>query len=405
MLNRDTTQNTVTGFTKFVLVIAIIYVFFFPTSYKGTIIYNMYIPQNLFAICVVLFCIFKNRVKLRSLETVLLLFLWLGILTVTTSVLCRPNDFRIAYASISAFIPTVLMWCVCFKDAHSASISIKWLNFLSIVVLIWGWGIVIGNGLIIEFTGSLYSQLTDEMFNNMVLLRGKPVMSFGTHSLSSFFLLLMFYLHCIVIKEKKENLFTYVCMFLLLGLQIPMRSTTSVLLMGVMALLFVWAKNNVYTRIFLCLVGMIIVIVCIKNGYLTQAIYILFGENSKQHGFMVRYFGDLYDGNFEMILKYIGVGFLRSDSDMFRMNDSGPIYLLTQGNIVALLAVYWLMYSFFKNNMNKYVKLTFWLFFLYELVSSVTFVTTEMFMAHVLVVFMINSICRTENKEQVSLKG
>ena len=277
----------------------------------------------------------------------------------------------------------------------------KVLHVLTVIILIWGWGLVFQISPIVSLTSSFYSQLNENMFTNMVTLRGKPVMSFGTHSMSAFFVLIVFFMNCVELKENKGNWLNYVYMALLFALIIPMRSNTALLAMAVMAVLFLWTNNNHITRIIAILAVAGGVYYALTQGELYEFVYsITNGTNSQAHGIAGRYLNGIFTNNIKIALNYIGVGFLRSDSGVFRMNDSGIIYLFTQGNIVAVILSYGLMYGFIRRNTVKYSLLIFLLFFLWEFISASTFISVKMVFAHIMTILIINSFTQNQRAEE-----
>lgn len=376
------------------MIVACFFVFLFPTSMGGVIVSNMYIVRNGLGGFIALILAINNRVLKKNVLWTLALILWLTMLTITTSIFYQPNDFRVAYASISGFLPTVLIWCVTLRkrDVGYKNAN-RFLLIISFCIILWGWGLVINNTLIYNFTKALYSQLKDNMFDNMVTIRGKPVMSFGTHSMAAFFVLMVYFFHCVVVREGKERPVNYICMALLFLLEVPLNSTTSMAALALMLFLLVWAKNNWYTRVITGILVIVGVIYFYQSGFISDfASGILFGTNANHHGFDARYLSGIYSGNIKMATEYIGVGFLRSASDLFRMNDSGFVYLFTQGNIPAVLVAYRLMYDFFKRNLSRYAKICFAMFFIWEFVSASTFISVKMVFAHILTFYIINGI-------------
>lgn len=382
------------------LLIAIFYVAFFPTSIGGRIIGSMWMVRNLSAIVIAIIVTQKNKILRKPFYYTLFLLLWMTLLSFTTKAFYNNgnNDFSIAWASISGLLPTLLLWCVKFNDNYlDVNEAKKIFHVFTIILLVWGWGLVFGIGFITNFTSAFFSQLNENMFTNMVTLRGKPVMSFGTHSMSSFFMLIVYFLHCVELKEGKGDWKNYVYMALLFALVVPMSSNTSLLVMVVMTILFLWTNNTHLTRFIALFVLAIGIFYAFRQGNLTEFVYsIIRGTNSQAHGITARYLNDTYKTNIEIALNYIGVGFLRSDSGVIRMNDSGIIYLFTQGNIVSVILSYGLMYAFMRRNMSKYGKITFLIFFIWEFISASTFISVKMIFAHIMTIILINSFVHSD---------
>lgn len=395
----ETTHNNK---NLFFLLVSCFFVFLFPSSINGTIIDNMFIIRNTLAGVIVFVAVRKWGISKKPFFWLVILIAWLTLLTITTSLLCVPNDFRIAFASISAFLPVSIAWCITCDRAHLDYNTIrKILMVISCGLIVWGWGLVFRIPIIYNFTRNWYSQLTETMFDNMITLRGKPVMSFGTHSMAAYFIMYVFFYHCIVIKEQNGKIDNYICLLLLFMLEVPLNTTTSILSMAVMICLFIWAKNNHATRMIVLTAILGIIGYYYYTGELQSFVNgILNNPNAQKHGFYARYSTSNYAGNIRMILDYCGVGFLRSDSEMFCMKDSGFIYILTQGNVPAFIISYSLLFGFFKRNVVKYSHLCFFLFMIWELISASTFTNVKMGFAHILTMYIINSICLANNKSE-----
>ncbi len=386
---------------KILICVAIFYVVFFPTSIAGKIMGYIWVLRNLFGFLIAIILASHNIIKKKTLTLVGILLLFLSILTITTDLLYANNDFEVSWSSLSGFLPTLLIWTMTFRDG---SVDVKFgkkiIAFLSIAFCIWGWGLVFQNGMLNDITKGLYSQLNDNMYANMVEIRGKPVMSFGTHSMAAFFILIVYFYNCVLIKEQKNTPLTYAFLVVLFLLEIPLDSNTAVLSMVVMLFLLIWARNTAVTRIISIVIITIGVGYALYDGFIIEFVSdIVFNAFSDSHGFQGRYLSGIYDGNFYMMKNYLGVGFLRSDSRFFRMNDSGIIYLLTQGGLPALIITYYLMYNFFKRNIRKYHKITFCIFFIWEIIATTTFISVKMVFAHILTMFLINSICSTTGEQ------
>lgn len=384
---------------KYIVFFAIIYVFFFPTSINGNIIGSMWVIRNFTAIVFSVYIASVYNIQKKKFFVAIFFISLLSILTVTTSSFCRNNDFRVSYASLSGFIPTLIFWCIIFKKNNlKGDLAIKLIHIISVILCIWGLGLVLNNSFIISLTKNLYSQLQENMFDNMILLRGKPVMSFGTHSMSAFFLLIVYYYNCVLIKEKKGNNFQYIYMIIFIYLETCLSSNTALLAIAIMTLLFVWSNNSTKAKLIAIFFAVLIIFYFLYTGRLYAFVNeITSGSNSEKHGIEARYFSGIYNGNFYMISHYFGVGFLRSASNFFRMNDSAIIYLFTQGNAPAVIMAYYLMYNFLKKNMCKYANISFALFMIWELVSASTFISPKMIFAQILTIFIINSISTKES--------
>lgn len=389
------------------LLIAFFYVVLFPTSIGGVISDNMWMPRNMIAFVVVLYIVFKNGVKRTPFIVALFLVGLLILLTFTTYLFSENSDLRVAYASISAFVSTLAMWCITFQNTELSEKFVKiFLNVFTALLCIWGLALAWNNEFAVTFTQTWYSQLTEDMFENMILIRGKPVMSFGTHSMAAFFLLIVYFYNCIMIREKKNSFLQYIYLGIIIYLEFCLRSNTAILAIVAMFFLLIWAKNNILTRMFLATVIVIVVYSVVKAGHVEEFLsYILQNPQANKHGLEGRYFSGMFDGNFEIVSQYFGVGFLRSQTDYFDMHDSGIIYIFTQGNIPALIMSYSLMYFFLRRNLVKHYKKIFILFFVWEIISASTFISVKMIFAQIMTIFIINNLCRKKETGVKEIEG
>lgn len=388
--------------TQVLFAIAIFYVLFFPTSIGGVIIGNMWMVKNIFGMLVAVWVWKSNfldpKAKRYAIASIMVLILF----TLVGLAFADPcwGDLRIAWASISGFLPSVLFWCVSFRslviEGKSAN---KLLLILSAIMIIWGWGLVLTVPSIESFTTMWYSSLNEEMLSNM-MSRGKPVMSFSTHSVSAFFVTLLFYLHCISLRHGYANILNYICMILLFLLVIPMTSNTAMVMLAIMAILFMWSTKSNTTRIVFVAICVLAFSYYWSTGFINDYIdVIVYSSSADSHGLEARYGSENYFGNIEVIMSIGGIGFLRSNTEFFEMRDSGFIYLLTQGNVILLFLIYLLRYKFLKRNQPYYSWITILLFLLLEFITASAYISVKIVFAEIMVMCFVNSFT-TNNKSK-----
>lgn len=376
------------------LAISVLFVLFFPTSINGIIFPNMWMVKNILGLIISIWIFSNYKLDYKAKCIGLASFFILCFFTIWGLAFANPRwgDLRIAWASVSGFIPTCIIWCISFDNLRFPSrIANNVLVILSLILIIWGWGLVLKYPSIEAFTYRWYSSLNDNMLSNM-LSRGKPVMSFSTHSLSAFFVTLFFYLHCIALRHRVAGIMNYVCMLLLFLLVIPMTSNTAIVMLGIMVALFLWSSKSNATKFILLIVCSLCFFYFWNSGLIGNYIdEIVNGTNADAHGIEARYKSDFYSGNIEVISSIGGIGFLRSSTEFFEMKDSGFLYLLTQGNIIVLFLIYYLRYIFYKRNQQQYVSLTLALFFLLETITASAYISVKVVFAEILVILFINS--------------
>lgn len=386
--------------TYIILAIAIFYVVFFPTSISGVIFGNMWMIRNLLGIFIALWVCKINNIDPNAKKNGILTIVVLSIFTLIGTVFANNywGELRIAWASVSGFLPSCILWCISFENLSiSGKNANRILIILSAILIVWGWGLVFTVSPIENFTIQWYSSLHEDMLTSM-MERGKPVMSFSTHSVSAFFITLFFYLHCVALRHGFAGPINYVCMLLLFLLVIPMTSNTAMIMLAVMASLFMWSSKSNITKAILVLFCALVFYYYWDNGFISSYIdSIVNATRAEAHGLESRYGSQMYNGNIEIISSIGGIGFLRSNTEFFRMIDSGFIYLMTQGNLLVLCLVYLLRYKFYKRNQIQHVWLTILLFLLLEFITASAYISPKIVFAEILVILFINSFVADDN--------
>jgi hypothetical protein len=383
------------------LIICITLFAFVPFSFDGKIL-DLFLVKNLFTIIFVLFYgLYRGNIIMKQLFYILLIHLILLIFTLT-SLSFTPLNYKVDYASYSVLVALSILWAFKFNDnIYSSSVNAIF-NVMNVVLLTWSLGIIFDITWVKSFTLNYYSQFADYTLPNM-LDRNKPVLSFGTHSISSYATIILFLLNYITVKIRvnKKNVINYVFMWLYLFTNIMTLSNTSFIASIVMLILLLninKKKNLIKTTIILIII-IIVIFSVIGSGLLDQYVYRLF--NQEHNGFIARYFGDLYSANFEFIRNYGGLGILSDINNKLFLIDSGFLVLLTRGNLIIVIFFFLCLYKFMLKNFGK--KYVFYLFlpvFSFEIAASLLLLDVRPIYMLLMSIIYLNSLKNMEELDE-----
>lgn len=355
---------------KIVFLIAIIMFAFFPFSRNGQIYQSLYVFKNLFTIIFVFFYgVKRGHINLKQLIFVSSIHVILFFFTFTAVALSN-TSLKFDYASYSVIIPLSILLIFKFEDSIYVKEAEKIFNVLNVIFILWSLGIIFDNELIKTFTYNNYSQFADFTLSNMMSLN-KPVLSFGTHSISSFMTFMISMLNYVAIKIKKDqkNISHYIYIYFYLFINIMTFSNTSFLVSFVILFMLFKPSKRVLKTFGMIIILVTIVVIVVNSGILDQYLDRLF--NRVNNGFLARYSSDLYSKNFEFIMNYGGLGLMSDiNGDLFLV-DSGILVLFSRGNIILVGLFYYSLYNFIKINIDKsYRYLVFFPFLIFEFAAS-----------------------------------
>ena len=377
---------------KVVFLIAIIMFAFFPFSRNGQIYQSLYIFKNLFTIAFVLFYgIKRGYVDVKQLMIVIAVHSVLLLFTFTASTLSNIS-FKIDFASYSVIVPLTLLWIFKFRSNINVNNMDKIFNLFNVILIIWSLGIIFNVGWIKTITFNNYSQFADYTLPNM-LSRNKPVMSFGTHSISSFSTFMMFMTNYITVKIRtdRKNYINVIFMLFYLFINVMTLSNTSLLASLAIIFFLFKPKKNFLKTLLLLLLLFIVMIIIVDSGILDQYTYRLFYQ--ERNGFLARYFGELYSSNFEFIKSYGGMGILSSINNDFFLIDSGFLVLLSRGNIILVILFFAALYRFLKINLpSKYLFHIFIPIVAFEFAASLLLLDIRPIFLQILIIIYLKSI-------------
>jgi hypothetical protein len=218
------------------------------------------------------------------------------------------------------------------------------------LIITLGIGIIIGNTTITQFLINNYSAGYEDLLPNMLDAR-KPVATFGTHSVASFFLFFLFFLN---IKTYQANgkliyLFTSIVTLLLL---VFIRSNTA-LGYSVIAFIYMFATFR-KRKASLFIFSAIVILLVLYVGVFDRSILDVFVEydvlkilTSNDNGLAGRYSGNsVLAPTIDYITHNPFVPLGLAFSDKLYYTDSGIILYVLRGSVILASAIYIGFYCF-----------------------------------------------------------
>lgn len=255
--------------------------------------------------------------------------------------------------------------------------QLKYILYIQLIatwlIITLGVGIIIANTTITQFLINNYSSGYQDLLPNMLDAR-KPVATFGTHSVASFFLFFLFFLNIKTyqINGKLIYFFTSIVTLLLL---VFIRSNTAIGY-SVIAFLYLFATFRKRKASLFIFAGVIILLI-LYVGVFDRSILDVFVEydvlkilTSNDNGLSGRYSGNsVLAPTINYIIHNPLVPLGLAFSDKLYYTDSGIILYVLRGSIILASAIYLGFYTFLKNNLlnKKEIKFIFLFFIIFEI--------------------------------------
>jgi hypothetical protein len=308
--------------------------FYFPTSLSETILIPLQIISGVILLPILIALLVRRRGVLGSFAVVNGLAINVILLTCT---LFSPFT-EIAYGGYLSTLLLSVLFCVNVRDIRLTATARRVFDVANAINLTLAILLLFQVPEVTQFFLDNYAYASEDLVPFM-LESGKPVLTFGSHSLAGFFFYLLFYmtLQTFIAYRSKLNL---VFAFGYLGLLIPLYSFTALVFAGVAAvqlvLCFQWNKTAIAGIIgtVLCLAA-VVVSPQLVSDFKNDMIEVSQREDS---GLLGRYSesGGMA-ANFEFIANYpfrpIGLGF----SWRLWYGDSGPVEYLLKGSFPLLV--------------------------------------------------------------------
>lgn len=377
---------------KSIYIISIIMFAFIPFSYNGIIYQSIYIAKNIFTIFLVIFygltrgkIIKKQLIIVINIHIILFFFTWIA-------KNFSPISFKVDYASYSVIIPLTLLWLFKFDDSICVNKIDLIFNALNIILILWSLGIIFEIQWVKILTYNNFSQFSNYTLPNM-LSKNKPVLSFGTHSISSYATFMLFMLNYITIRIRKgqKNIINYIFMWSYLFTNIMTFSNTSFIVSFVIIFLLFKSNKQIIKTFTMGIILIVVVLIIINIGFLDLYTYRLF--NQSNNGFLARYSSERYYMNFEFIWNNGGLGLLSDKNNEIFLIDSGFLVLFTRGNILLVILFYYGLMKFIVINIKKKYSLFILLpIFSFEFAASLLLLDIRPLFLIIIIIIYLNTI-------------
>lgn len=253
------------------------------------------------------------------------------------------------------FLLITLMFAVNLKEIEPSKFILTVFNFTNVTIIFLGFMMILKNWTVGAFMISYYSDFYPELLINMVD-RGKPVVSFATHSVAGFYMFLLFYLNYktyYAANTRLNLLFAYVYLYFCFVIQ---SNTSLILLVFGVILLFVKIENKFMFLLkwTLPLVALILYFFEeIKMFWMEVQFAYWQTSNSSDNGFLGRYANGVQSDNIQRILEnpFSGIGFAGGNSDLV-LFDSGIIVLALRGTVLLVIVFYLAFMLYIKKNLR-----------------------------------------------------
>jgi hypothetical protein len=340
----------------------------YPTSIGGEIDRNLTFAISLFTVAMFsMIVVIAKKMNLNFLISLLLIntILW------TATLINYNGSFERSAATF--FFLLTLMYCLKLDDIKASNLIIPAFNTVNIVLIAVGFGIIFHLLPIWNFLVNYYSDFYPELVPNM-LDRGKPVVSFGTHSIAGFFMFLFFFLNYKTYTSFNKKIYL-VMAFIYLFFCLELQSNTSIffLVVGVVMLI---VKIKKKLRFFV-LSSLPIMAIILMFGNWISAYWEVLKFNimkttlSTDNGILGRYADGNQSQNVEYLLShpFSAIGFTGGANSDVVLFDSGIVVTTIRGSVILLILIYATLFFFFRSNLvNKRTSLfLFIVFMIFEL--------------------------------------
>lgn len=237
--------------------------------------------------------------------------------------------------------------------SHAITAIFIFINFINISI---SFLIFFNQATVRNFIFNYYSFFYDELLTQMITWYNKPVLTFATHSLASFFFFIFFYLNLKTFALKNNFLYLIFAMSYIFLLFLLLSVSSSILgIFGLIILLHYGLKKHfIIIGSSLVLVFSFITVYAYK--YLPVGLVWDIGINimtDKDGGFLGRFSSS--SGSLLTNIAYLidhpfsPVGMSYSSSLFY--GDSGPIEYLLRGSVILLISIYFGLFYFLRSNM------------------------------------------------------
>jgi hypothetical protein len=372
-----------------------------PTSIGGVYSTALWLLYSALLVGLLLALIISQRDGLANRWLCADAMLMIAIILMATTISPFP-DYR--WGGLLGYLLLALLFTANLRNMKAGSSLRALLGVVNCLNIALGFAIIVGISPVRVFFIQHYSQFYPELVPYMMEV-GKPVLTFGTHSLAAFFFYLLFWINFETYKvtPKRTSLF-FACCYI--GLGFALLSVSGLVLMSIAALqIFIYAiRNRPKTAITVSMVILTSVLLTAFwfSGEVEESVADAAAiENilgSPTNGLMGR-FSDL--GTLRSTMAYlrarpfspVGVGYR---SDLF-FGDSGVIEYYLRGSLPLVLVIYGGLFAFLKTNLisRRDAWHIFIVFFLFEMGFTSLNDFHILYFLPVLVVYLNDLRCST----------
>ncbi len=358
---------------------------FYPTSNKGIILSSSASIILYYLVCslCLLMCCITNKVNMRRLISVLLLFVYMFAVSINAM---QKYNTDISIGRIAPL--ALLMLSLCFdvktdKEKQFYEVDILF-ELITLIMFIWNVMLLLKIPFIVNFTIDNYSQF-NWFTTQTQISQSKPVFTFGVHNYGAFLYFLIFFIWYIKIDNHTNPPRRYlVYMILLIIQEFLLRSSSGYILSLFMFLLLLRSKffKNKKKAIIALILGCIIPLFYFDMGGIVNRII-----GDRYNGFISRYSSNLWSQNLTVLKETIfGIGFAIPEVSDIVYSDSGYMVFLTMGSFLLPIIIYSILYFYLRANIRKYSTQLFIFIMLFELALPGVIYMKNIFM----LVFIIN---------------
>ena len=380
--------------TTLLIIASFLIAIFYPTS-KNTEIFNPSQVSLYYLIVLIILSILFVFNKKNNTSLGISVFLII-LLSLSTIVSINVINAELSIARIAPVILTLIVFSIQFQTNNIKQYFLfrLILEFVTIIIIITNILTLLNVPFAINFLISNYSQFNFYSVESSLNI-GKPVFTFGVHSFTSLFYLLIFIMWFVTVRKQSKVTPRFILYLLfLLIFTFLLNSVSSIIFAIIMMFLLLLTIKKRTNRAIFVLLAFASFIIMIPQ--VAPSILELFRNSS--HGFIPRYFSsNIFSTNFELIKRTIlGIGFTIPRNYNVVYTDSGYIVYLTMGTIYMPILLYLLLWRFLKNNLKEYNVLLFLVIMVFEFaIPSVIYLKTILFL--IFAVGYINSAINNKN--------
>lgn len=323
-----------------------------PTSTNGNLpeVNEVIISWSILSAIILIAIIFLAKINWIHFLVVLSVIVFTVIVTVISSQYDSSGRFSIA--RLAPIVCFLVLSVLTIKKIIPLRLVEYVVHFFMCTFIVWNTLIIIGDNTIQDFTISNYSQLYEKATSNM-FIKNRPVMSFGIYTFASYFYFLFFLVSKSLLNITNNKIYLLYLIVILIA-NILLFSNTSFVFSLIMVGYLFFSFEKVKSKIIfttLLLFSIFSIIYYYFDYY--QIIVVYYNESfySTANGILGRY---STTGTLNVNLTYLENNFFIGFNiiENLTYTDSGYIVYYTMGGPILLIAMFFSLYKFAKNNFS-----------------------------------------------------